>query len=80
MVEINEKDGVVFLEAPQFDLKIDKSRKIYIKSKESNNYKYVGHDAPEGMPILEKKKLLYDISRRIEAKLRENPTPSQEMQ
>jgi len=71
MPDIKEKDGVVILESSDFDMKIDKSRKIYVKRKDQNNFSYTGHDTPEGMSSIEKKKVLYDIYRHIQSKIKQ---------
>lgn len=71
MTEIKNVDGVIILTASKFDLKIDKSRKIYVKNKDKNTFIYIGHDSPEGMSSDEKKKLLYELYRRIDSKMQQ---------
>jgi len=72
MAEINEVDGVITMEGNRFSMKVDKSRKIYVKDKDKDSYSYIDFKTPEGMTSGEKKKFLYEIYRRIEAKLSTN--------
>jgi len=70
MPEIKERDGVIILESDRFDLKIDKARKIYVKRKEENSFSYINHDTPPGMTAVEKKKVIYELYRHIDSKLK----------
>jgi hypothetical protein len=71
MPDIREKNGAIILESDEFDLKVDKSRKIYIKRRDVLNFTYIGHDIPIGYTSDEKKKMLYEIYRRVDSKLKE---------
>jgi hypothetical protein len=71
MVDIVDKDGVVTLVAEDYELKIDKSRTIYVKPKNKNSFTSIGHEIPPGLSSEEKKRVLYELYTRIEAKRRE---------
>lgn len=71
MVKITEKDGVITLDGEEFSLKIDKSRKIYIKKINENNFSYIDHDTEIGMSSDDKKRYLYGLYRLIDSKSRQ---------
>ena len=71
MVQITDKDGVVSLQATDYELKIDKARQIYVKKINESKFKSIGSEVPLGLTLDEKKKYLYNLHQMIEKKRRE---------
>jgi len=71
VVQITDKDGVVALQAPDYELKIDKARQIYVKKKGDMKFKSVGDEVPIGLSLDEKKKYLYALHQMIESRRRQ---------
>lgn len=71
MARIYDKDGVAFLEGDMVDLKIDGSRKIYIKEKSKQTYTFIEHQCPENLTIVEKQQFLSKLNSMVEMKIRQ---------
>lgn len=83
MVAIYDKDGIVILDAPEYQLKIDNNKRIYVKKPSRKEFTYIGCDLPE-LPndrrweIDDKKRFLHSLYQKIEAKrISSERTPEQ---
>lgn len=59
-VQIYDRDGELFLDGVQFDLKIDGNRNMYVRKPGEKRFFSIGEQLEKGYTVEEKKRILYN--------------------